>query len=363
MTILFRYLLREYAKIFAMCFASLMTLYLVIDFFEKIRRFLRLDAEVADVLFFFLLRMPGISFQIAPLAVLMATLLTLGMLSRNREITAMRSCGISLFTLAGPFLVFGVAVAIILLAFSSTVIPLANGKADEVRLTRIEKKPPQAALRTPHPWTRIGPRTLMNVQSVDAGGETLRGVRLFHLDEDSRLDWMTEAQQAQHVDGHWTLRDGMQRLFLADGTVQLTTFPERRIDLSLIPDDFTTWLSVESDMMTFRELRAYVQRLRYEGASATRYQTDYYGRVAFPFVTVIMVLVGIAMSLQGRDRRGSGMAIGIGQAMVLGFCYWAVHSVNIALGRSGVFHPLLAGWMANLMFLALGGYLLLKLRY
>jgi lipopolysaccharide export system permease protein len=41
MTILFRYLLREYLKIFAMCFSGLMTVYLVIDFFEKVRRFLR----------------------------------------------------------------------------------------------------------------------------------------------------------------------------------------------------------------------------------------------------------------------------------------------------------------------------------
>jgi lipopolysaccharide export system permease protein len=49
--------------------------------------------------------------------------------------------------------------------------------------------------------------------------------------------------------------------------------------------------------------------------------------------------------------------------MLLGFCYWAVHSIDIALGRSGVFTPLLAGWMANLMFITFGGYLLLKLRY
>jgi hypothetical protein len=33
MPIVFRYLFREYAKIFFMCFAGLMTIYLVIDFF------------------------------------------------------------------------------------------------------------------------------------------------------------------------------------------------------------------------------------------------------------------------------------------------------------------------------------------
>ncbi len=77
MTILFRYILREYAKIFLMCFSGLMTVYLVIDFFEKVRRFLRYDSGVMPMLVYFALKIPGISFQVAPFAILVATLLTL----------------------------------------------------------------------------------------------------------------------------------------------------------------------------------------------------------------------------------------------------------------------------------------------
>ena len=103
MPILFRYLLREYAKIFFMCFAGLMTIYLVIDFFEKVRRFLTLRRQLAGCPDLFRAQGPAISFQIVPLAILMATLLTLGLLSRNNEITAMRSCGISLPWITSPF--------------------------------------------------------------------------------------------------------------------------------------------------------------------------------------------------------------------------------------------------------------------
>ncbi len=83
MTILFRYILREYAKIFLMCFAGLMTIYLVIDFFEKVRRFLRYDASIGPMLLYFALKLPTISFQIAPLAILMATLLLFLYLERE----------------------------------------------------------------------------------------------------------------------------------------------------------------------------------------------------------------------------------------------------------------------------------------
>src|SRR5262245_13936649 len=141
MTILFRYLFREYGKIFTMCFSVLMTIYLVIDFFEKIRRFLRYDAHWLDVLTYFVLKAPAISYQIAPLAILMATLLTFGLLFRSHEITAMRSCGISLHRIISPFLIFAAGITLVLLLFSSTIIPLAAGKSEEIRTTRIEKKP------------------------------------------------------------------------------------------------------------------------------------------------------------------------------------------------------------------------------
>jgi lipopolysaccharide export system permease protein len=196
MTILFRYLFREYVKIFTMCFSGLMTVYLVIDFFEKVRRFLRYDADWLDVLTYFLLKVPAISFQIAPLAILMATLLTFGLLSRGHEITAMRSCGVSLLFVTSPFIVFATGISLVLLLFSSTVIPWAANKSEDIRTTRIEKKPPAAAVRLSQPWTRVGADSLMHVTSVSVGGELLAGVRLFQFDRDFRLISMTEATEA-----------------------------------------------------------------------------------------------------------------------------------------------------------------------
>lgn len=363
MTILFRYILREYAKIFLMCFAGLMTIYLVIDFFEKVRRFLRYDADVVSILTYFALKIPAVSFQIAPLAILMATLLTLGLLSRSNEITAMRSCGISLSWITSPFLLFATGVALILLAFSSTIIPLASERAEEVRLIQIEKKPAPLTVKAPQPWARISADALMQVTEIDVGGETLRGIHLFHFDHAFRLDRMTEAAEAHYTPDGWVLVSGNQRRFQSDNTVDLVRFTKQPVDIPLIPDDFSTSLTGDSETMTFREIRNYVGRFRHEGFAFTRLLTDYYGRVAFPLVTVIMVLVGIALSLRRSGVRGGSMAVGIGQAFVVGFCYWTTHSIAIALGRGGVLAPMLAGWMANMLFLSFALYLLLKVRY
>ncbi len=363
MTILFRYILREYAKIFLMCFSGLMTIYLVIDFFEKVRRFLKFDADMVDVLVYFALKTPAISFQITPLAILMATLLTLGLLARNNEITAMRSCGISLTWIASPFLIFASFVSLILLSFSSTVIPLASEKAEQIRLVRIEKKPAPMAVKSPRPWIRIGSDSLMHVAEVEIGGATLHQVHLYHFQNGFRLDRMTEAATATYTPDGWLLTKGNQRRFHPDGSVALVEFGQQPVELSLIPDDFSTWLAGDSDTMTVRDIRGYISRFKNEGSSFARLLTDYYGRLAFPFVAVIMVIVGLALSLRRSGVRGGTMAVGIGQAFVVGFCYWTTHSIAIALGRGGLLAPMLAGWIANLLFASFGLYLLLKVRY
>jgi lipopolysaccharide export system permease protein len=363
MTILFRYILREYIKIFSMCFAGLMTIYLVIDFFEKIRRLLRYDSGAGPILFYFALKIPAIAFQVVPFAVLVATLLTLGLLARSNEITALRSCGISLLWMTSPFLLFASFMSVILLAFSSSIIPIASEKAEEVRLIHIEKKPVPLTVKPIQPWARIGTDTLLQIRKIDTGGETIHGVRLFHFNQAFHLDQLIEAELAQYSAGHWTLLNGTRRIFQPDHATELTSFTEQAVAIPLIPDDFSTSLTGNSETMTFREIRNYVGRLQPEGTPFSRLLTDYYSRLAFPLVTVIMVLVGIALGLQRSGVRGASMAAGIGQAFIVGFCYWTTHSVSVALGRGGALAPMLAGWMANILFASFGLYLLLKVRH
>lgn len=363
MTILFRYLLREQAKVFGMCLAGLMTVYLVVDFFEKVRRFIRFDVQLVTLVEYFALRTPGIFFQIAPLAVLMATLLTLGVLSRNREITAMRSCGISLLRIAAPFLLFSVTVAGVLFLFSAVIIPYATAQADYVKTAKIEKKPVGPAVRTDRSWIQIGDRTLMNFDLVEPDGFTLHGVSLYQLGEDFRLLRMTEATGAHYTAQGWILLDGTHRKLLPDGSVQVEAFEQTPIPLSQTPEDFSTWLSTETEEMTLADLRTYINRLRKDGYQVGRFLTDYHGRIAFPFVSIIMAVVGIALSLRHSGVRGRGMAMGIGLALAVGFLYWTAHSVAIALGHSGALAPPLAGWLANLLFASFGSALLLQVRH
>lgn len=363
MTILFRYLLREHVKFFMMCFAGLMTIYLVIDFFEKVRKFLDHDVDLFIMLVYFLLKTPGIAFQMAPLAILMATLLTLGMFSKNHEITAMRSCGISLSRVAAPFLLFSLFVALVLLGFSAVIIPLATTEGEYIRDTMIEGKIRPLQVKANRPWIQLGNGVLMNFDLVETRGRTIKGITLYQLDSEVTLSEITEAKDARYTAQGWTMHEGTRRRLLPNGGFLIDSFESEPLDWRQTPDDFFKWLSSESKEMTLAALGSYVDRLRKQGYKVSDFLTDYYGRIAFPFVCVVMAVVGLALSLRRSGLRTRGMALGIGQALAIGFLYWTTHSVGIALGRSGALAPMMAGWIANVVFLSFGFYMYLHVKH
>lgn len=363
MTILFRYMLGGLLKIFVLCLTGLMTVYLVVDFFEKFRRFIKYDAAGSDIALYFLFVTPHILFQLAPVAVLMATLLSLGLLVRQNEITALRSCGVSLFRMTLPFLCFAGLVAVGLFVLSAVVMPLSTLRAEYIKEVQIKKKNQTRTFKADRTWIQTGGRTLMNIEAIDPGGATLRGVRLYRLGPDFRLVQVTEAKDAHYTPQGWVLRGGTDRRLFPDGRVLAEPFGTKPLVLTQIPEDFETWISVESQELTLADLKSYADRLRRNGYNFSRFLTDYYGRWAFPFVSVVMALVGVALSLRRTGVRGGGITMGMGQALAISFLYWTTHSVAIQLGRGGVLMPILAGWFANLLFVSFGLYLLLRVRY
>ena len=90
MGILFWYIARHYLKILTLCLVGLITIYMVVDFFEQVRRFLGYDAELSSLFMYFFFRIPEVTYTVAPLAMLMASLLSIGLLNKNQEINAMR---------------------------------------------------------------------------------------------------------------------------------------------------------------------------------------------------------------------------------------------------------------------------------
>ena len=380
MKLLTKHLLYTHLRILGLCLVGLTLIYVVIDFADKIPRFLTHHPELRHIFWYFVLKLPSILFQITPLAILMSSLLTLAVLSRDNEITAMRSAGVSLYRVLIPFLVVAQVVSVLLLWANDTVIPEANQHAELVREVQIERRSPRAFFKGNEIWVRLGNQTLMRGDLVEEPTTiNLRafnlfqdktdtpsplkfyGISLYRLNSDFSIHEVLLAKEILNEDGQWVLVSGMRRTLDTEQSVT-TTFDRLPVTLNQKPEDFRRMIRVSSEALSLRDLSAYVERLHQDGYNPSRYATDLFGRMAFPFVCVIMALIGSSLSLMHTGVRGSGLVKGVGYSLLIGFCYWAMHSVGLAFGRSGVLPPLLAGWAANLMFLSFAGYLFLRVR-
>jgi lipopolysaccharide export system permease protein len=354
-----RYLLKEYLKIFSLALTALVIIYLLIDFFEKIRRFVEYGATPLPILLFFSLKLPKIIFEMTPLALLFASVLVLSYFTRTHEITAMKASGVSLMRVMTPLLGLGLVIGLILMMANWSLIATANRQSKIIKQTQIEKKAQTAYFKQQRVWLRLDHRTFLNIQLIEPSHQIMYGISLYKLTPDFSLEETLEAKELRYQDGQWLMVNGVYRRFGQDFAMQTEEFEIRPLALNRKPEDFQG-VMLREDEMTYSELLQYRDRLSQEGFNSSRYQVELSSRWALPFIGFIMVLVGIPSGLWGGPR--TGLAKGIGLCLMIALAYWFILSLSLSLGRGGVLPPVLSAWLANVTFVGIGGYLFLQIR-
>ena len=154
MTILDRYISREFAKSFLLIIVSFIFIYLIIDFFGKIRMFLSNNASPYQTASYFLFTIPMITSLTIPAAVLLASLMTFGSLSRHGEITAMKANGVSLYRASLSPIIISVIISILAFLISEFITPYTNRKAEYIMYVKVQKRDVSGALKQNEIWYR-----------------------------------------------------------------------------------------------------------------------------------------------------------------------------------------------------------------
>jgi lipopolysaccharide export system permease protein len=357
MRILTRYVAKAYLRMLALCMGAFIAIYLVVDFMEKIARFTRSEAQWYHIALFFLAKTPEIVSQAAPLAVLMATLLTLGTLSMNSELTSMRSCGVGLARITAPILWIALLVSVLSLLIGELVLPRSFAQRTYIQEVLIEKKSPSMYFRQHNIWHREE-GLILRASLFDPGSRSLKGITLWELKDGSEPVKRTEAASGILDAQGWVLQDAVVREFRAGEVSSTRKFATLKVPLKLKPADLKV-LGKYSDSMTISELRRYCAKLKAGGYDPTRYLAQMQSRLSLPFGCAIMAFLGIPFAL--RSGRSSGIAFGIGLSLGIGFLYVIVNSVIISFGQVGLLPAVVAAWATNFIFLLVGVWLSLTL--
>ena len=351
MSIIGRYLAATWLRMFLLCQGGFLAVYLILDFMEKLARFSKSGASIVAILQFFLFKIPEILGQTMPFAVLMATLLSLGMLSRSSELTALRSCGLSIPRIVTPILLLGLFCSCLLLINAEFVVPRSYHQMEIIEKVVIRKQGIHTFFRLNNIWFRSN-NLILQAKVFEPATRTLKGVTVWQLSPDMQPVRRMDAEQAVFGQGGWELLQVRTRSFVGQGG--LTVSDRLPVQLSLKVDDLRI-LDNNADNFSYRKLRDYAVSLEKGGYAAGRYRTMMHAKLALPFAAFVMVVLGIPFAL--KTGRTSGVAIGIGTGVAIGFAYFIINAAVQSYGRSGVLPPMVAAWGANLIFVLTGIWL------
>ncbi len=353
-----RYLLRSFAIPLVASLGAFLAVAIIVDMFERLDTFLDNRVAASMIAKYYAAKLQFLAALTLPISCLIAVLFSLGGMARRNELVAMTASGIGLTRILRPILAAGFAVSLAAMSLTMEIVPRANEVATDILDHEIRGRP------------RVTGDQRVDLNYMGAGGRYYL-MRLFDGSKNTMKDVVVQqfaggtllrridANSATWEKGAWTFRDGFLRTFHEDGRVDAEPFDERAFpEIREAPRDFLRPIK-EPNEMTIGELVEHTKRARLSGGDVTRLLVEMHRRIAFPFASFVVVLLGAPLT--GAIRRG-GHAVGFAAALFVGFLYYVLLEVGGTFGLSGQLPAPVAAWLPNLVFSGLGLYGLAKTR-
>ncbi len=359
--ILDNYILRDFLGYLGMILATFVTLMMVFTFFELLGDIIRNRVPLITVGEYMLNVAPSMIYLMAPLSVLVAVLVTFGILQRTNELTAMKATGVSIYRAVAPVLVVAAAVSVSLFFFEQFYLPSANTRQEAIR-NGIKGKPAQTFIRPDRKWIFAQQNSIYYYEHFDPDRNEFAGFSAFHFEPKSmQIAGRTYAKRAHWEEGlnKWVFEKGWKREIQRDAVIDHRTF-----DVATFANVTETPVYFKKDVrqsteMNYRELASYINDLQQSGFDVVRLRVQLHKKFAFPMIAFVMALLAIPFSLSAGRR---GTLTGVGVALGLAVAYWMTSGLFEALGNVNQLPAALAAWAPDLLFGLAGGYLIFRVQ-
>lgn len=355
--ILDRYVSRKYVFVAALILVSLISISIIVTFFDSIGNIYEHRKPLSMLIDYIRARIPEFIHYGLPVTALMSALLTLGLFSKSNEITAMKACGISVYRIVMPLVLLAAVLGGLSFHIQENILPRSNKMAAEI-WNKINDAPVRSYESRSWISGPDGDR-FYHYGYYDPKTSTFNRLSIFDFDVAAwTISGRMFAAKAVLQGDTLRLEKGWSREFRGEKQVKYQTW-----DALDLPQTAGKKLVLnegkEPAYMTYGELRTHLRNVGALGFDTLRFRVDLMAKVSFPFVALIMTLIGIPFAF-AMGKRGALVGIGIGLAFSI--VYWVTIGVFLSLGYIGFLSPFLAAWGPNLIFGLVGLYLLFRLR-
>lgn len=304
----------------------------------------------------FIYRLPGVVVLTLPMAMLLASIYCFSKLSSQSELVALKASGVAFQRIVRPLLMVALAVGCAALLLNETIVPLADRAAEHVLRYEIARERPsllrERLFLREEKEGRLS--RVIYIEKLLPRSGLMEGVLVQEFNEGS-LRRIMLAEKGSWQGGEWWLEGGRAFEVSPDGQVSTSAqFARQRLPLPLSPAQVERAAADPKRMGAF-ELHKYIALVEAQGADVRPLQMLFYLRLAVPWASVVLAMVGSSMG--ARSRRASS-GVGLGVSVIVIFFYYVLMSLCRAMGESGYMPPLFAAWFPNLLFFLIGGALI-----
>ncbi len=364
-----RYILTQLLMPFLFGVAAFSSIVLAIGgLFDLVRQVAESGLPIATAIEVMALKMPQFIVYSFPMSILLSGMMTYGRFSADSEMIAFRSCGISIYRLVLPALIMSIVVTVITMFFNEIVVPAASQRATVILAQ---------ALKQDKPTFKKDNIMVPEFKEVDLNGKKEQVlVRLFYAEKfdgktmtgltivdrsqrDKGLSQILNARSGRWNEGKntWEFTDGTIYLIAPDASYRnIVTFKHQQFQLPKSPFELAA-PDKNVDDMSVAELMDYAEQIKLSGdrKKILNVAVTTQKKIAFPFICIVFSLMGTAMGIQPQR---TGKATNFGVSVLLIFGYYLVLFIFGALGQAEIVSPFFAGWLPNIIGIAIGSWLI-----
>ncbi|MGH7449795.1 MAG: LptF/LptG family permease [bacterium] len=379
MRLLDQYISRKFLFNLSFALTAFASIFITVDLVEALSDYIdkRVPAMVIASYYFYFL--PYIVVLTMPVAMLLASMFSVGQLGKYNEITAMKAAGQSLYRILLPILTVAFLASGLMLLFAEKVVPVANQRKIEIKQHYIERVPQNLPSRLSNLYfqesvgrdtARQNGKTANAVRRVfigyyDDATKTAQKISIqnysgiFIIERIDALQMRWEKREDSSRGGVWEILQGYHRRFEGEREAVAIRFDSLAMpELSFTPQVLTK-VQKEPEEMSYGELQKFIDEVARNGGNPDRWLVDLYLKISFPLANFIIVLFGAPLAA-GKVR--SGGAVGVALSLIVCFLYFGTVKTSQSMGQNGTLEPLLAAWLGNLIFLFAGAVILVKAR-
>ena len=355
-----RYLMRRFMFSLVWSLIGFWAIFLVVHLVEHLDKFIDKGAPAKYVALYYIYYSPFILILVIPIAVLLATLFSVGFLGRRNELLAMRAAGVSLLRIAMPLLFLGLMVTAVVMVAGETIYPRMEQRRADLTAQFLSGGPRPSqiiyqSLFSPGMNGRVFYFKSFNVVQQVGSDVTVQTFR------EGRMTELLEMRNLRYRDSTWVGESGQRRLFetTADSATHYEAFDSRAfLDWRETPTDLLRrW--VDPERTGYFELKAAIERIRATGGDPTFQKTELVLKIAYPFLNFLLVLIGFPIAARTKH---SGTALNFGIAMMIAFALRVMIEVFRSFGHNGDIPAWVAAWTPDIVCFVVGALILLRSR-